>query len=78
MVGNGPSAGTGGCEPQAQTLYKDLQNLDGASQTEFDHDMSSLAGDYAGSAALPIGLFAGLIGACVAAYGLNRRLAEYR
>jgi hypothetical protein len=78
MVGSGTSVGRGGCEPRAQTLYKDLQNLDGASQSKFDHDMSSLAGDYAGSAALPIGLVAGLIGACVAAYGLNRRLAEYR
>lgn len=78
MVGSGTSAGGGGCEPRAETLYKDLQNLDAASQSKFDHDMSALAGDYAGSAALPIGLVAGLIGACVAAYGLNRRLAEYR
>lgn len=78
MVGSGTSVGAGGCEPQAKTLYKDLQNLDAASQGRFDHDMSVLAGDYAGSAALPIGLVAGLIGACVAAYGLNRRLAEYR
>ena len=78
MVGGGASVGTGGCEPLAQTLYRDLQNLDGTSQKEFDHDMSSLAGDYAGSAALPIGLVAGLIGAYAAAYGLNRRLAEYR
>ena len=78
MVGSGKSVGQGGCEPSAQSLYKDLQQLNDASQAKFDQDMSSLAGDYAGSAALAIGLIAGLIGAGVAAYGLDRRLAEYR
>lgn len=78
MVGSGKSAGQGGCEPLAQSLYIDLQGLDSSSQAKFDQDMSSLAGDYAGSAALAIGLAVGLIGAAVAAIGLNRRLAEYR
>jgi hypothetical protein len=78
MVGTGTTVGSGGCELLAQSLYTDLQGLDNSSQTEFDQDMSSLAGDYAGSAALAIGLAAGLIGAAVAATGLNRRLAEYR
>lgn len=78
MVGSGASVGQGGCELLAKTLYTDLQNLDATSQSAFNHDMSSLAGDYIGSAALPLGLIAGLIGACIAVYGLNRRLAEYR
>lgn len=78
MVGSGASVGQSGCEPLAQNLYTDLQHLDGVSQAKFDQDMSSLAGDYAGSAALAIGLLAGLIGAGVAAYGVDRRLAEYR
>jgi hypothetical protein len=78
MVGSGAKVGQGGCEPPAQALYMDLQHLDGVSHAKFDQDMSSLAGDYAGSAALAIGLIAGLLGAGVAAYGLDRRLAEYR
>jgi hypothetical protein len=40
--------------------------------------MSGLSGDYAGSGALPLGIAAGLLGAAVAAYGINRRLAEFR
>lgn len=77
-VGSGASVGQGGCEPLAISLYNALEQLDAASQAKFNKDMSSLAGDYGGSAALPIGLVAALIGAGVAAYGLDRRLAEYR
>lgn len=78
MVGSGTTVGQGGCERLAHSLYNDLQGLYNTSQVDFNQDMSSLAGDYAGSAALGIGLAAGLAGAAVAAYGLNRRLAEYR
>jgi hypothetical protein len=80
-VGNGSGGvpiGEGGCEPAATTLHSQLSKVYDAAQARFDQDMSGLSGDYAGSGALPIGIVAGLLGAAAAAYGVNRRLAEFR
>jgi hypothetical protein len=40
--------------------------------------MNSLGGLYANSGALPLSVVIGVLGALAAAYGVNRRLAEYR
>jgi len=72
------SGGVGGCQTYATALHDDLLTIDNESQTHFDRDMSSLGAQYAGSGALPVGVAIGVLGALAAAYGLNRRLAEYR
>jgi len=77
-VGNGAKVGEGGCEPDANTLHEDLLKVFDESQANFDADMTSLASQYAGSGALPLGLAFGIAGAAAAAYGVNRRLAEFR
>jgi hypothetical protein len=74
----GVAVGAGGCEASAASLRNDLGNVFKAAQARFDQDMNGLSGDYAGSGALPLGIAAGLLGAAAAAYGLNRRLAEFR
>lgn len=74
----GLAVGEGGCEPDVKNLHMALSNLYKSAQTRFDADMSGLSGDYEGSAALPLGIALGLLGAAAAAYGLNRRLAEFR
>lgn len=74
----GTPVGEGGCEPAAAKLRTDLTGLYKAAQARFDGDMSGLSGDYQGSGALPVGIVVGLLGAAAAAYGLNRRLAEFR
>ena len=74
----GPKVGQGGCEPLAEALHADQQKVLAAEQARFDQDAAALASDYAGSGALPLGLTAGVLGAAAAAYGLNRRLAEFR
>jgi hypothetical protein len=80
-VGSGSAkaaVGEGGCEPDATSLHSELSNVFAAARKRFDQDMSGLSGDYAGSDALPLGIAAGLLGAALAAYGINRRLAEFR
>jgi hypothetical protein len=72
------SGGVGGCQTYATALHDDLLTINNESQTHFDRDMSSLGAQYAGSGALPVGVAIGVLGALAAAYGLNRRLAEYR
>lgn len=74
----GVPVGQGGCEPDSTMLDKALSSLYQSAQDRFDADMSGLSGDYEGSAALPLGIAVGLLGALAAAYGLNRRLAEFR
>jgi hypothetical protein len=76
--GGGVPVGAGGCESSATSLSNDLNNVYKAAQARFDQDMNGMSGDYAGSGALPLGIAAGLLGAAAAAYGLNRRLAEFR
>ena len=81
MVGtgaNGVPVGEGGCEPAAGKFDKDLNNVYASGQQQFAADLNSLGGDYAGSAALWLGIVLGLLGAGGAAYGVNRRLAEFR
>ena len=73
-----PTSGVGGCEPSATALHDDLLYIFDESQAHFDQDMSSLGAQYAGSGALPVAIAIGVLGAVAAAYGLNRRLAEYR
>jgi hypothetical protein len=77
-VGSGKTAGEGGCEPAVGTLRADLQKTAAAGQAKFDQDMSSVGSEYAGAAAFALALVIGLLGAASAAYGLNRRLAEFR
>ena len=80
-VGDGKTGvpiGEGGCEPAAGALRADLLKDFTAGQQQFDADLTSLGGDYAGSAALWLGIVLGLLGAGGAAYGVNRRLAEFR
>lgn len=77
-VGTGKTVGEGGCEPAISTLRADLQKTAAAEQAGFDQDMSSVGSEYAGAAALALALVIGLLGAASAAYGLNRRLAEFR
>ena len=72
------SGGVGGCEPSAGVLHDDLLYIFDESQAHFEQDMSSLGSQYAGSGALPVGIAIGVLGAVAAAYGINRRLAEYR
>ena len=73
------TVGTGGCDSaDATALHGDLREIFGQSQTQFQQEMSSLGGLYAGSGALPVGVAIGVLGALIAAYGVNRRLAEYR
>lgn len=77
-VGSGAKVGEGGCEPLAGALRGDLQKVFSESQAQFDKDMASLGSEYAGSGALPIGIVIGVVGAAAAAFGVNRRLAEFR
>lgn len=77
-VGGGTSVGEGGCEPVAYSLAQSLKWASGAAKTNYDRDMSALSSDYYGSAALPLAIAIGVLGAAAAAYGLNRRLGEYR
>ena len=73
------TVGTGGCDAgDATALHADLLDVFDQSQTHFEQEMSSLGGLYAGSGALPVGIAIGVLGALAAAYGVNRRLAEYR
>ena len=74
----GPNVGQGGCEPLAEKLHADQLNVFDAEQARFDQDAAALSSDYAGSGALPLGLAFGVLGAGAAAYGINRRLAEFR
>lgn len=75
----GTTVGTGGCDSaDATALRGDLLAVFDQSQTHFEQRMSSLGGLYAGSGALPVGVAIGVLGALAAAYGVNRRLAEYR
>ena len=77
-VGSGAKVGEGGCEPAIGTLRADLLTIAADYQSQFDHDMSNVASEYAGAAALPLALAIGILGALAAAYGVNRRLAEFR
>lgn len=77
-VGSGAKVGEGGCEPAVGTLRADLLNVAAADQAQFDQDMSNVGSQYAGGAAFPLGLAIGILGAAAAAYGVNRRLAEFR
>jgi hypothetical protein len=77
-VGSGSDVGKGGCEPVIDALHRQLLRIAGADQSRFDQDMSDLAAQYAGGAAFPLALAVGLLGALAAAYGVNRRLAEFR
>ena len=73
------SVGTSGCESaDAPVLHRDLLGIFDLSQQNFEQRMSSLGGFYAGSGALAVGVAIGVLGALAAAYGVNRRLAEYR
>ena len=77
-VGSGANGGESGCEAEAETVRGDVAGIFDQSQAHFTADMSSLAGQYAGSGALPVPIALGVLGAAAAAYGVNRRLAEYR
>lgn len=77
-VGTGPDAGGGGCEPKAQRVRDDLVALTGQAQQRYDADMSRVQSAYAGGASLLLPLAFGLIGAVAAAWGIDRRLAEFR
>jgi hypothetical protein len=77
-VGSGATVGQGGCEPAVGKLRADLLNIASADQSRFDQDMTSVGSEYAGAAAFPLALGAGILGAVAAAYGVNRRLAEFR
>ena len=73
------SVGTGGCDAgDATALHGDLLGVFDQSQQHFEQEMTSLGGLYASSGALPVGVAIGVLGALAAAYGVNRRLAEYR
>ena len=73
------TVGTGGCDAgDATALHADLLDVFDQSQAHFGQEMTSLGGLYAGSGALPVGIAIGVLGALAAAYGVNRRLAEYR
>jgi hypothetical protein len=73
------TVGNGGCDAgDATALHGDLLNIFDQSRTHFEQEMSSLGGLYASSGALPVGVAIGVLGAWAAAYGVNRRLAEYR
>jgi len=73
------TVGTGGCDAgDATALHSDLLDIFDRSQTHFEQEMTSLGGLYAGSGALPVSVVIGVLGALAAAYGVNRRLAEYR
>ncbi|HET9172757.1 MAG TPA: hypothetical protein VFN97_25245 [Actinospica sp.] len=77
-VGSGAQVGTGGCEPKFSTLRGDLQKIAASAQSKFDQDMDGVRSQYADSVALPLALAIGILGAAAAAYGVNRRLAEFR
>ena len=77
-VGSGAKVGQGGCEPADSVLRGDLQQIAAAAQARFGHDMSGVGSQYADSAAFPLALVIGVLGAVAAAYGVNRRLAEFR
>jgi hypothetical protein len=77
-VGSGAKVGEGGCEPDASALHAELTEIYAQSQTHFDADTTSFAGQYAGSGALPVALGIAVLGVAAAVYGINRRLAEYR
>jgi hypothetical protein len=77
-VGSGDTVGEGGCEPAVGKLRADLLSIASADQSRFDQDMTSVGSEYAGAAAFPLALGIGILGAMAAAYGLNRRLAEFR
>ena len=77
-VGSGDTVGEGGCEPAVGKLRADLLSIASADQSRFDQDMTSVGSEYAGAAAFPLALGIGILGAVAAAYGLNRRLAEFR
>lgn len=77
-VGSGPQIGQGGCEAKVGPVREGLALVAGHSQQRYVADMSGLESAYAGAAALPLPLLAGLLGAVAAAWGIDRRLAEYR
>ncbi|HWG27723.1 hypothetical protein [Actinospica sp.] len=77
-VGSGANVGGGGCEPAVGALRADLLKVAAIDQAQFDQDMSNVASEYAGGAAFPLALGIGILGAAAAAYGVNRRLAEFR
>jgi hypothetical protein len=77
-VGASSDVGQGGCEQDAVNVWTDLVALTKASGHRYDADMARLESAYGGSGALPLPLAAGLLGAVAAAWGINRRLAEYR
>ena len=77
-VGSGATVGEGGCEPAVGKLRADLLDIASADQSRFDQDMASVGSEYAGAAAFPLALVVGILGAMAAAYGVNRRLAEFR
>ncbi len=68
-----------GCETAAaKAVRDDFDNVTNASQARYAADMSRARSWYGGGAALALALAVGLLGAVAAAWGLNRRLAEYR
>jgi len=77
-VGSGSDLGTGGCEKNATQAFGDLTTVTADSQSRYVADMSSVQSAYAGGGALAVPLVLGLLGAVAAAWGVNRRLAEYR
>ncbi len=77
-VGQGSNVGLGGCEPDAKNVRTDLLALTQQGQARYDADMASVRSSYAGGGALVLPLALGLLGAVAAAWGINRRLAEYR
>jgi hypothetical protein len=77
-VGSGQQVGQGGCEPGAARLRADLVALTKLNQQRYDADMADVSSSYAGGGALALPLALGLLGALAAAWGINRRLAEFR
>jgi hypothetical protein len=77
-VGSEQDLGSGCETAAAKAVRDDFVNATNASQALYAADMSRAQSWYGGSAALALSLAVALLGAVAAAWGLNRRLAEYR
>lgn len=77
-VGSEQDLGSGCETAAAKAVRDDFDGATNASQARYAADMSRARSWYAGGAALALALVVGLLGAVAAAWGVNRRLAEYR
>lgn len=76
VVGQGAQAGQGTVNGDSAALNGELVNLFNADQAAYSTDAAAAGSALSGG--LWGGLIGGLLAALVAAYGINRRLAEYR